>query len=60
MKKAGMTRNPYLHHVEKAILALHDGLEYRTTADWDHRTRQEIRGEVPPTMNEWLKRVRGY
>jgi hypothetical protein len=39
---------------------LHEGLEYRTTADWDYRKRQELSNEVPPTMKEWLIRVRGY
>ncbi|MDP6544311.1 MAG: DUF6055 domain-containing protein [Phycisphaerae bacterium] len=33
---------------------------YHTTADWDNRLREEIKGEVPLMMKEWLKRVRGY
>ena len=60
LKKAGMTRNPFQHVVEKSILTLHEDLEYRTSADWDYRTRQELENRVPPTMREWLERVRGY
>jgi hypothetical protein len=33
---------------------------YHTTADWDNRLREEVKGEVPETMKKWLKRVRGY
>jgi len=60
MKKAGLDRNPFHNAKEQSILTLHEGLEYRTTADWDYRTRQELSNEVPPTMKEWLIRVRGY
>jgi len=60
MKKAGMDRNPFRNVREDSILTLHEGLNYRTSADWDYRTRQEVRNEVPPIMKEWLERVRGY
>jgi len=60
LKKAGMERNPFQHVVEESILMLHEGLEFRTSADWDYRTRQELENRVPPTMKEWLERVRGY
>ncbi|NQT37145.1 MAG: hypothetical protein HQ581_06630, partial [Planctomycetes bacterium] len=60
IRRAGMSRNPFANSAQESILTLHEGLEYRTTADWDYRTRQEVRGDVPPTMKEWLERVRGY
>jgi len=60
LKKAGLDRNPFRDVKEQSILTLHESPQYRTTADWDYRTRQEINGEVPPTMKEWLERVRGY
>jgi len=60
LKRAGLDRNPFRNVKEKSILTLHEGLNYRTTADWDYRTRQELNNSVPPTMKKWLERVRGY
>jgi len=33
---------------------------YHTTADWDPRLREEVKGEIPETMKKWLKRIRGH
>jgi len=35
-------------------------LEYHTSADWEDRTPEEVKGKVPPRMKKWLKDVRGY
>jgi len=35
-------------------------LKYRTTADWEDRTPEEVEGKAPPKMKDWLMRVRGY
>lgn len=60
LQEAGLLRSPFGLSVDEGVLTFQQGLEYRSTADWDYRTRQEINDEVPPTMKEWLERVRGY
>jgi len=60
MKKAGLGPNPLHNLKEPSILTLHEKGNYRTSADWDYRTRQELENKVPPTMKAWLERVRGY
>jgi len=52
--------NPYPGRDEARLKEFQESLEYHTTADWDDRTREEVRGEVPERMKRWLKRVRGY
>jgi len=60
MQRSGLGGNPFAVSVDKAVLTFQQGLEYRTTADWDYRTHEEVRGTVPPKMKKWLERVRGY
>ena len=53
-------RNPYPGRDAARVRDLQQKFVYHTTADWDHRTREEVSGKVTPTMKEWLIRVRGY
>ena len=53
-------RNPYPGKAAAGLKEFQENLEYHTTADWDHRTREEVSGKVTPTMKKWLKKVRGY
>jgi len=57
---AELKHYPFDVAVDKRVLTFQQGLKYRTTADWDYRTREEVRDDVPPTMKQWLERVRGY
>ena len=59
-QRAGLTRNPFVISVDENILIFQQGLKFRTSADWDYRVREEVRGEVPPIMKKWLEKVRGY
>jgi len=52
--------NPYPGRDAAQLKDLQQSLEYHTAADWDDRTREEVSGNVPPKMKEWLLRVRGY
>jgi hypothetical protein len=45
---------------QRQICDFQQRLKYHTTADWEDRTPEEVRGEAPPKMKEWLLRVRGY
>ena len=61
LKNAGLSgRNPYLGKNAAKLRTFQQSLKYHTTADWDTRTREEIRGAVPEEMKKWLKDVRGY
>jgi len=61
LKSAGLSgRNPYLGRSSAWMYEFQKSLKYHTTADWDHRTKQEIEGKVPPEMKKWLRDVRGY
>ncbi len=53
-------RNPHPGKDAARIKDFQQNLKYHTTADWDHRTREEVSGKVPAKMKEWLKKVRGY
>ncbi len=53
-------RNPYPGKAAAKLMSFQQNLKYHTTADWDHRTREEVSGKVTPTMKKWLKKVRGY
>jgi hypothetical protein len=46
--------------VQRNIWDFQQRLKYHTTADWEDRTPEEVNGEAPPKMEEWLLRVRGY
>ena len=53
--------NPYTPMAEgERIMELQQNLVYHTTADWDYRTPEEVKGKVTPAMKKWLERVRGY
>jgi len=61
LRRAGLLgRNPYPGSDAARLREIQQRLKYHTTADWDYRTREEVRGTVPPKMKEWLLRVRGY
>ena len=60
MKEAGLGRNPLHNQKEPPIVSLHEKIEYKTSADWEYRTSQELGNKVPPIMQQWLDRVRGY
>jgi len=52
--------NPYPGKDAHTLKDFQEKLVYHTTADWDHRTREEVSGKVTPKMKQWLLRVRGY
>ena len=53
-------RNPYPGKDAARLNDFQKNLIYHTTADWDDRTPEEVRGKAPPKMKKWLKKVRGY
>jgi hypothetical protein len=60
-EKAGVSaRNPFSKSDATQHKNFQKTLEYHSTADWDHRTREEVSGAVPPKMKNWLLRVRGF
>jgi len=61
LKKARLLGpNPHPGREAAGMKERQQNLNYHTTADWDYKTREEVSGEVTPTMKEWLIRVRGY
>jgi hypothetical protein len=61
LEKAGVSgRNPFARRDVAQLRDFQESLIYHTTADWDHRTREELSGDVPPHMKKWLLRVRGF
>lgn len=58
--KAMLTDNPLMYLEAPAILSICEPVDFRTTADWEYRTPQEVKGEVPPAMRRWLDKVRDY
>ena len=59
-EKAGVSaRNPFSKSDATQHKNFQKTLGYHSTADWDHRTREEVNGAVPPKMKNWLLRVRG-
>jgi len=50
--------NPYPGQEAARLKQFQESLEFHTSADWDYRTREELRGEVPEKMRRWLLRVR--
>ena len=60
-EKAGFSaRNPFSKSDATQQMNFQKTLGYHSTADWDHRTREEVSGAVPPKMKNWLLRVRGF
>ena len=60
-EKAGVSGgNPFARRDVAQLREFQQSLNYHTTADWDHRTREEVSGAVPPKMKNWLLRVRGF
>jgi hypothetical protein len=60
-EKAGFSaRNPFSKSDATQQMNFQKTLGYHSTADWDHRTREEVSGVVPPKMKNWLLRVRGF
>ena len=60
-EKAGVSaRNPFSKSDATQHKNFQKTLGYHSTADWDHRTREEVSGAVPPKMKNWLLRVRGF
>jgi hypothetical protein len=61
LESAGVSgRNPFARRDVAQLREFQQSLKYHTTADWDHRTREEVSGAVPPKMKNWLLRVRGF
>ena len=58
--KAMLTDNPLMYLEAPAILSICEPVDFRTTADWEYRTPQEVKGEVPPAMRRWLDGIRDY
>jgi hypothetical protein len=59
-EKAGVSaRNPFSKSDATQLKNFQKTFGYHSTADWDHRTRDEVSGAVPPKMKNWLLRVRG-
>ena len=60
-EKVGFSaRNPFSKSDATQQMNFQKTLGYHSTADWDHRTREEVNGAVPPKMKNWLLRVRGF
>jgi hypothetical protein len=60
-EKAGVSGgNPFARPSAVTIKEFQQSVKYHSTADWDHRTREEVSGAVPPKMKNWLLRVRGF
>jgi hypothetical protein len=53
-------KNPHPGSKSRSLWKFQQNLKYHTTADWDHRTREEVQGTVTPTLKQWLLRVRGH
>jgi len=51
---------PYPGRQAAQVRSFQDTLVWHTSADWDYRTPEEVKGTAPPKMMKWLKRVRGY
>jgi len=61
LEAAGFSgRNPFARRDVAQMRDFQQSLKYHTTADWDHRTGEEVNGAVPPKMKKWLLRVRGF
>ena len=61
LREAGLSgRNPFSKADSTQLKRFQKTLSYHSTADWDHRTREEVSGAVPPKMKNWLLRVRGF
>ena len=59
-EKAGVSaRNSFSKSDATQLKNFQKTLGYHSTADWDHRTREEVSGAVPPKMKNWLLRVSG-
>jgi hypothetical protein len=52
--------NPYPGAEAAEVKRIQQEVIYRTTADWEDRTREEVEGRAPPKMKRWLEEVRGY
>jgi hypothetical protein len=60
-EKAGVSGgNPFARPSAVKLKEFQQSVKYDSTADWDHRTREEVSGAVPPKMKNWLLRVRGF
>jgi len=61
LREAGISgRNPFSKDDAVRMKTFQQSLNYHGMADWDHRTKEEVSGAVPPKMKEWLLRVRGF
>jgi len=61
LKKANLFgQNPYPGWNAARTKGFQQRIVYRTSADWDDRTPEELSGKAPPKMKNWLKTVRGY
>ena len=61
LREAGFSaRNPFSKRDATQHKNFQKTLGYHSTADWNHRTREEVSGTVPPKMKNWLLRVRGF
>jgi chromosome segregation ATPase len=61
LEAAGVSgRNPFARPRAVKLKEFQQSVKYHSTADWDHRTREEVSGAVPPKMKNWLLRVRGF
>jgi hypothetical protein len=53
-------KNPFARPSAVKHKRFQQSVKYHSTADWDHRTKEEVSGAVPPKMKKWLLRVRGF
>jgi len=53
-------KNPYPGGGAAELKRIQQEVIYHTTADWEHRTPEEVEGRAPPKMKRWLEEVRGY
>ncbi len=60
LQETGLAQDPFARHVDRSVRTFQQSLGFRTSADWEYRTRQEINDDVTPIMKTWLERVRGY
>ena len=61
LRRGGLSgRNPYPGASEAKLKSLQEKFKYHTTADWDDRIPEEVKGNVPPKLKKWLVKWRGY